>query len=173
MSPTGLRELVSIRRKIAQLAHAQWGMRDSAGRGQIYPTPHIASLFSVDQECNVLMSMRSVAAIASVMHHATQASASSAYGYRHIGGPAGHQETARATVMCPGCRCRCVLRYWRGSSPWAPRQGCEWFAHSATLSDSQPVLRHRGYDHWSCEASRATSQAWPASSSLMPLCASR
>ena len=63
---------------------------------------------SVDHECNVLMSMRSVAAIASVMHHATQASASSAYGYRQVGDPAGHQETARATVMCPGYRCRCA-----------------------------------------------------------------
>ena len=90
--------------------------------------------------------MRSVAAIASVMHHATQASASSAYGYRQVGDPAGHQETARATVMCPGYRCRCVLRYWRGSSPWAPRKGCDWFGSPMPrpLPDAQPGHRHGG-----------------------------
>ena len=124
-----------------------------------------------------LMSMCSAAAIASSANAPsyTQASAGSATGHgRMTLFPEGEGLTPSVCYVSRlSLTLRASLLAWQLPVGTTTGLRLVWFAHSATLPDSQPVFRHRGYDHGSCEASRATSQAWPASLSLMLLCASR
>ena len=93
--------------------------------------------------------------------------------------PDWRSQTARGNTPSdcydPGVAAAAWLRNWRGSSPWAPRKGCDWSGSPmprplpgpAARSQAQ-CLAQRDKTIRSCKASRATRQAWPASSSMMP-----